>query len=76
VKHAKQAAQQEAEAAAKRAELAAAAADPWLNEDPNQASSSLSPARVSQLTPANGLGATRVALNNSMQEQVHRVGVC
>lgn len=50
LKQAKQAAQQEPESAAKRAELAAAAADPWLNEDPNQAASSLSPVRVSELT--------------------------
>jgi hypothetical protein len=36
----------EAEAQAKLAELMAAAADPWLNEDPSQAASALSPARV------------------------------
>lgn len=48
LKQAQQAAQKEAEAAAKRAELQAAAADPWLNEDPQQAASALSPVRVSQ----------------------------
>lgn len=38
--------QQEAEAAGKQAELAAAGSDPWLNEDPQQAASVLSPVRV------------------------------
>jgi hypothetical protein len=47
LKHAKQTSEQEAEAAAKQAELQAAAGDPWLNEDPQQAASSLSPVRVS-----------------------------
>jgi len=46
LKSSKLQAQQEAEAAAKQAELAAAAADPWLNEDPQQAASALSPVRV------------------------------
>lgn len=46
LKQAKQAAEQEAEAAAKHAELAAAAADPWLNANANQAASALSPVRV------------------------------
>lgn len=47
LKQAKLTAEQEAEAAAKQAELQAAAGDPWLNEDPQQAASSLSPVRVS-----------------------------
>lgn len=49
LKAAKQAAQSAAELAAKQAELRAAAADPWLNEDPQQAASTLSPVRVRTL---------------------------
>jgi hypothetical protein len=47
LKQAKLTAEQETEAAAKQAELQAAAGDPWFNEDPQQAASSLSPVRVS-----------------------------
>jgi hypothetical protein len=47
LKQAQLATQKEADAAAKKAELQAAAADPWLNEDPQQAASALSPVRVS-----------------------------
>lgn len=47
LKQAQLAAQKEADVAAKKAELQAAAADPWLNEDPQQAASALSPVRVS-----------------------------
>jgi hypothetical protein len=39
-------AERDAELQAKLAELAAAEADPWLNEDPNQAASASSPVRV------------------------------
>lgn len=42
-------AERQAELQANLAELAAAAADPWLNEDPDQAASVMSPVRVSHL---------------------------
>lgn len=46
---AKRDAERQAELQDKLAELEAAATNPWLNEDPQQAVSALSPARVSIL---------------------------
>lgn len=42
-------AERQAELQDKLAELEAAAANPWLNENPDQAASALSPARVSMI---------------------------